>query len=500
MAVADGEKNLGPARVSTGIAGLDEVLGGGFPQGNMYLVEGDSGAGKTTLGLQFLLEGQRRGEPTLWITLSETQRQLRLAASSHGWSLDGVEVCNPIAPQPAQRPDEKYSFFSPADVELDEIREAIVAATDRVRPARVVFDPFSDIRHLAREVLRYRRQILTLRDFFSDHNCTVLLMQEMTRGTQGDLQAEALVHGYLTLHQDAPEYGGQRRRLRVHKMRGMPFRDGFHDFSIHTGGLEVYPRLIAAAHTEMHAEETTQTGVAQLDSLMGGGIERGSSVLIMGPAGVGKSTLALQCAVSAAQRGEHAALFIFDETIRAFRARADKQGVGLAPYIKSGTLTIRQIDSAELSPGQFTDIVTRAVNTGARMIVIDSLSGYSSTMPEERFLAVHLHELLTTLSHRNVITVLTLAQHGLLGENVTAPIDVSYLADTVLLVRYFEAFGQIRRAISVVKKRSGPHEVSVREMRIVADGITIGEPLTNFQGVLSGRPEFIGDVKQLAED
>jgi circadian clock protein KaiC len=498
MALADEEKNQEPARVSSGIAGLDEVLGGGFAQGNMYLVEGDSGAGKTTLGLQFLLEGQRRGERTLWITLSETQRQLRQTASSHGWSLDGVEVCNPIAPQPAQRPDEKYSFFSPADVELDEIREAIVAATERLRPARVVFDPFSDIRHLAREVLRYRRQILTLRDFFNEHNCTVLLMQEMTRGTPGDLQAEALVQGYLTLHQDAPEYGGQRRRLRVHKMRGTPFRDGFHDFSIHTGGLEVYPRLIAAEHTETHPEETTHTGIAQLDSLLGGGIDRGSSLLIMGPAGVGKSTLALQCAVAAARRGERAAVFIFDETIRAFRARADKLGAGLAPHLENGTLTVRQIDSAELSAGQFTDIVTRAVDRGAQVVVIDSLSGYTSTMPEERFLAVHLHELLTTLSHRNVVTVLTLAQHGLLGEHVAAPVDVSYLADTVLLVRYFEAFGHIRRAISVVKKRSGAHEVSVREMRITEDGIIIGEPLTNFQGVLSGRPEFTGDVRQLA--
>jgi circadian clock protein KaiC len=486
-----------PARVSTGIPGLDEVLGGGLPQGHMYLVEGESGAGKTTLGLQFLLEGRRRGERTLWITLSETERQLRQSAASHGWSLEGVEVCNPVAPQRVHHPDEKYSFFSPADVELDEIREAIVAATERVRPARVVFDPFSDIRHLAREVLRYRRQVLTLRDFFGEHGCTVLLMQEMTRGTQGDLQAEALVHGYLTLHQDAPLYGGQRRRLRVHKMRGMRFRDGFHDFSINTGGIDVYPRLIAAEHTETHAEEITDTGVAQLDQLLGGGIERGSSVLIMGPAGVGKSTLAAQCAVSAARRGEKAALFIFDETFRTFRVRTEKLGLPLLPFLENRLLTIRQIDSAEFSPGQFTDVVTRAVDDGARVVVIDSLSGYLTTMPEERFLPVHLHELLTSLSHRNVITVLTLAQHGVLGEKVAAPVDVSYLADTVLLIRYFEAFGEIRRAVSVVKKRSGGHEVSVREMRIGADGIAIGEPLTNFHGVLSGRPEFTGDAGQL---
>ena len=500
MAADDAEKMAvgGPARVSTGIPGLDEVLGGGLPQGHMYLVEGESGVGKTTLGLQFLLEGQRRGERTLWITLSETERQLRQSASSHGWSLEGVEVCNPITPQRVHQPDEKYSFFSPADVELDEIREAIVAATDRIRPSRVVFDPFSDIRHLAREVLRYRRQVLTLREFFGEHGSTVLLMQEMTRGTLGDLQAEALVHGYLTLHQDAPEYGGQRRRLRVHKMRGMSFRDGFHDFSIHTGGLYVYPRLIAAEHTEQHAEENTPTGVAQLDQLLGGGIDRGSSLLIMGPAGVGKSTLAAQCAVSAARRGEKAALFIFDETLRTFRARTEKLGLSLSPYLENGLLTIRQIDSAEFSAGQFTDVVTRAVDAGARVIVIDSLSGYLSTMPEERFLSVHLHELLTSLSHRNVITVLTLAQHGVLGEHVAAPVDVSYLADTVLLIRYFEAFGEIRRAISVVKKRSGSHEVSVREMRIRDDGIAIGEPLTNFLGVLSGRPEFTGDAGQLA--
>ena len=496
--VTGSTQGLMPPRMSTGIPGLDEVLGGGLPQGNMYLVEGESGAGKTTLGLQFLLEGKRRGERTLWITLSETETQLLQSARSHNWSLDGIDVCNPSAPERINQPGDKYSFFSPADVELDEIRTAIVAATERVRPSRVVFDPVSDIRHLAREVLRYRRQVLSLREFFNDHGCTVLLMQELTRGTAGDLQAEALVHGYLTLHQDAPEYGGQRRRLRVHKMRGMSFRDGFHDFSIQTGGLDVYPRLIAAEHVSDHAEELVPSGVSQVDTLLGGGVERGSSMLIMGPAGVGKSTLATQYAVSAAARGERAAVFVFDETIRTFRGRAEKLGFPMRQLIAQGALTLRQIDSAEFSAGQFTNIVLQAVEAGASSIVIDSLSGYLSTMPEERFLAAHLHELLTTLSHRNVLTILTLAQHGLVGEHVTSPVDVSYLADTVLLIRYFEAFGQIRRAISVVKKRSGPHEVAVREMRIDANGIGIGEPLTNFQGVLSGRPEFTGDAGQLA--
>ena len=499
MAADDAENESAhlPARLSTGIAGLDAVLGGGLPQGHIYLLEGESGAGKTTLGLQFLLEGHRRGERTLWITLSETERQLLQSARSHGWTLEGIEVCNPVAPARIHQPDEKYSFFSPADVELDEIRNAIVAATERVQPSRIVFDPFSDIRHLAREALRYRREVLSLREFFNEHKATVLLMQELTRGAGGDLQAEALVHGYLTLHQDAPEYGGQRRRLRIHKMRGMSFRDGFHDFLIETGGIAVYPRLIAAEHVEDHVEETTMSGVPSLDSLLGGGVERGSSMLIMGAAGVGKSTLATQYAIAATSRGERAAIFIFDEAVRTFRARAEKLGFPLRQRVAEGALTLRQIDSAELSPGQFTNLVMGAVDSGATTVVIDSLSGYLSTMPEERFLAAYLHELLTTLNHRNVLTIVTLAQHGLVGESVAAPIDVSYLADTVLLIRYFEAFGHIRRALSVVKKRSGPHEVAVREMRIEAGGITVGEPITNFQGVLTGRPQFTGTSGQV---
>jgi circadian clock protein KaiC len=360
----------------------------------------------------------------------------------------------------------------------------------------VVFDPFSDVRHLAREVLHYRRQVLSLREFFNQHGCTVLLMQELTRGTAGDLQAEALVHGYMTLHQDAPEYGGQRRRLRVHKMRGMAFRDGFHDFSIQTGGIHVYPRLIAAQHVESYPEEAIVSDVVGLDELLGGGLDSGSSLLIMGAAGVGKSTLATQYVVAGAHRGEKAMVFIFDETIRSFRARAEKLGFAIAPLLADGRLALRHVDTAEVSAGQFTDMVMHAVDGGVRTVVIDSLTGYLNTMPEERFLVAYLHELLTTLSHRNVLTILTLAQHGLVGQ-VAAPIDVSYLSDTVLLIRYFEAFGEIRRAISVVKKRTGPHEIAVREMRIHAGGVTIGEPLKNFQGVLSGVPRFSGDAGQL---
>jgi circadian clock protein KaiC len=490
-------------RVQTGIAGLDEILGGGLPQGHLYLIEGDAGAGKSTVGLHFLMEGRRRGERTLWITLSETARELEEAARSHGWSLDGIELCNLVASQQVLKPEEKYSFFSPADVELDDITRAIVSTVERVRPTRVVFDPFSDIRHLARDVLRYRRQLLALREFFSEKGCTVLLMQELTRGTPGDIQAEALVHGYLTMHQESPDYGGQRRRLRVHKMRGIAFRDGFHDFSIQTGGIQVYPRLVASEHAAADdgavAEETVSSGVPALDSLLGRGLERGSGLLIMGPAGVGKSTLATQCAVAAAVRGEKVALFIFDETTRAFRSRSEKLGIPVGAQLDAGRIALRQVDSAEFSPGQFTHLVMRAVeDEGARMVVIDSLSGYLSAMPEERFLSTHIHELLTYLSHRNVVTILTLAQHGVLGEHIQSPVDISYLTDTVLLLRYFEAFGAVRRALSVVKKRSGAHETFIREMKIGPVGLNIGEPLAEFQGILTGRPMYTGQAAELS--
>ena len=499
MTLTDSELPPPGERVSTGIAGLDDILGGGLPQGHLYLLEGESGAGKTTVGLHFLLEGQRLGESVLWITLSETERELNQIARSHRWSLDGVRVCSPTSPKRALDPDEKYSFFSPADVELDQMRATIAEAIERWRPARVIFDPFSDVRHLARDVLRYRREVLALREFFNERGCTVLLIQEMTRGTPGDLQAEALVHGYLTLHQDSPEYGGQRRRLRVHKMRGMSFRDGFHDFAIHTGGIEVYPRLIASEHFDETPEESVTSDVAQLDALLGGGIERGSSMLIMGAAGVGKSTVATHYATSAARRGERAAMFIFDETVRTLRARSEKLGLPVGSFITNGMLSVRQIDSAEYSAGQFAHMVMNAVDEEhARLVVIDSLSGYLSAMPEERFLSTHLHELLTYLGHRNVVTLLTLAQHGVVGERVSSPVDISYLADTVLLLRYFEAFGAIRRAISVVKKRAGAHEVFVRELSINNKGIVIGEPLKQFLGVLSGQPDFKGDESQLS--
>jgi circadian clock protein KaiC len=499
QAAKTGQPETFPERVPTGIRGLDEVLGGGLPTGHIYLVEGESGAGKSTIGLHFVLEGRRRGERTLWITMSETERELHDAARSHGWQLNGIDILNLVVSQEVLKSEEKYSFFSPADVEFNDTTRAIVAAVERIKPSRVVFDPFSDIRHLVRDTLRYRRQILALRDFFAEQKCTVLLMQEMTRGMSGDIQAEALTHGYMTLHQDSPEYGGQRRRLRVHKMRGIPFRDGYHDFAIHTGGIRVYPRLIAAEHFDDLPEEGVLSGKPRIDDMLGGGIDRGSSLLIMGAAGVGKSTLASQYVAAAAERGEKVGLFIFDETLRTFRARSEKLGLQMGKYFDQGLVLPRQIDTAEFSPGQFSHLVMDSVEQdGAQLVVIDSLSGYLSAMPEERFLATHIHELLTFLSYRNVLTILTLAQHGVVGERVQSPVDLSYLADTVLLLRYFEAFGMVKRALSVVKKRSGPHEVLIREMQVgPPEGIQIGEPLVQFQGVLTGRPIYTGEEPEL---
>jgi len=485
----------------TGIAGLDDILGGGFPTGHMYLLEGESGAGKTTVGLHFLLEGRARGETCLWITMSETERELTAAAKSHGWELGGIHILNLVLTKEVLNSEEQYTFFSPADVELTDTTRQILDAVRELRPARVVFDPFSDIRYLARETLGYRRQILALRDFFSEHHCTVLLMQEMTRGSSGDSQAEALTHGYLTLHQESPEYGGQRRRIRIHKMRGISFLGGYHDFVIQQGGICVYPRLVPAGHYDEPPDERVSTGLHELDQLLGGGCDRGSSMLILGAAGVGKSTVAAQCALAAAARGEKVLVFMFDETVRAFMTRSRNLGLNFDRHVSNGLVRLQQIDSAEFSPGEFSQLVVAAVERDAvQTIVIDSLSGYINAMPEERFLVTHIHELLTFLSYRNVVTLMTLVQHGMLGEQVQSPVDLSYLADTVMMIRYFEAFGAVRRALSVVKKRSGPHEVLIRELLIRnGSGIALGEPLTRFQGVLSGRPTFMGDEPLLTD-
>jgi circadian clock protein KaiC len=484
----------------TGIPGLDDVLRGGLPQGQLYLLEGSAGAGKTTLGLQFLLEGVRRGESALWCTLSETEAQLEATARSHGWDLSGIRIVNLTQGDgAAAMPDAQYSFFSPAEIELNDVAKAVLDLIENERPRRVVFDPFSDVRLLARDPLRYRRQVLLLREHLARLNATVLLIQEQGLDGPSDPAAEGVVHGIIGLYQQTPDYGQPRRRLRVHKLRGLNYREGFHDVVLRTGGLDVFPRLIAAEHALPPDHSEASSGLSELDQMLGGGLFRGTSLLIMGPAGAGKSTLGTQFACAAAARGERCAFYLFDETERAFRARADGLQMPLASEaVGAGIIDIRQVDPAEFSPGQFAHDVRAAVEErGTQMVVIDSINGFLTGMADERHLSMHLHELLTYLSLRNVITILMLNQHGLVTSEPHSPVEVSYLADSALLIRYFEAGGEVRRAASLVKRRFGSHEVLIREMKIAPPGVHFGQPLRDFRGVLTGQPDYIGPHTQL---
>lgn len=487
----------------TGIAGLDDILRGGLPPGQVYLLEGASGAGKTTLGLQFLLEGARRGQTVLWCTLAETESQLRSTARAHGWDLAGVTIVNVADAGSADGapPEGEYSFFSPGDVELHDVTQAILAVADRVKPRRVVFDPFSDVKLLARDPLRYRRQLLQLRAHFARMGATVLLIQEHGLELPSDPAGEGVVHGIIGLYQNAPDYGKPRRRLRVHKLRGVDYREGFHDVAIRTGGLVVYPRLLAADHALPEHREEITSGIPELDQMLGGGLDRGSSLLVMGPSGAGKSTLCSQFSVASALRGEKAVIYLFDETLRAFMARADGLGLPLRRHVEEGLVEIVQVNPAEFSPGEFSHMVRAAVeNEGAGLIAIDSLNGYMSGMPDESHLAMHMHELLTYLALRNVVTLLTMNQQGMIGETQSMPVDVSYLADAAILLRYFEAAGAVRRAVSVVKRRCGPHEVLIRELSIAAPGVQVGRALHEFRGVLTGQPDWAGRDEELAPE
>jgi circadian clock protein KaiC len=486
-----------PARVSTGVAGLDDVLGGGLPANRLYLVQGDPGVGKTTLALQYLLDGARRGERVLYITLSETEEELRSVADSHGWALEGVSLFELSAAEQSLTAGEQNTLFHPSEVELKETTQALLAQIEKVQPTRVVFDSLSEMRLLAQSSLRYRRQILALKQYFAGKQCTVLMLDDRT-SEHGDLQVQSVAHGVIDLHQLPTEYGSDRRRLRVMKLRGVRFRGGFHDFSILTGGLAVFPRLVAAEHHTLHTIEQTSTGVKELDALLGGGLPRGSSTLIMGPAGTGKSSVAVQAAVAAAGRGERAAMYIFDERLDTLLARSDGIGIDLRGVMKRGMVSVRQVDPAEQAPGEFAAAVRDSVERdGARVVVIDTLNGYMNAMPEARFLTLQLHELLTYLGQRGVITIMVVAQHGMMGANMMTPVDTSYLADTVMLLRYFEYGGVIRQAISVIKKRSGTHERTLREFTIRRDGLHVGRPLEDFRGVLTGVPEYKGSGEPL---
>jgi circadian clock protein KaiC len=478
-------------QAKTGIDGLDDVLGGGLERGRVFLLEGSPGTGKTTIATQFLLTGARAGERGLYITLSETEDEMHAGAASHGWDLTGVELFELAPPEDLLDEAQQQSLLYSSDLELGETTRRILEAFGRARPHRVVLDSLSEIRLLAQSSLRYRRQVLSLKHYFAGQEATVLLLDDLTTEA-ADKTVHSIAHGVIRLEETAPEYGAERRKLRVIKYRGRRFRGGFHDFTIATGGAHVFPRLVSAEHKARKSRETVPSATPELDALLGGGVERGSSVLVLGPAGAGKSLLALTFVEAAVKRGERAAMFVFDEELGLLFDRAKGLGIDLPAMVDSQQLVIEQVDAAELTPGEFSERVRRCVEVySAQTVVIDSLNGYQAAMPGEQALVLHMHELLQYLNRQGATTFLTVAQHGLVGE-MKAPVDVTYLADTVVLLRFFEAFGRVRRAISVIKKRTGPHEDTIREYRIGRSGLTLGEPLVNLQGILRGVPSLIG--------
>ncbi|SEF76616.1 circadian clock protein KaiC [Bryocella elongata] len=487
------EPDNSEVRLLTGIEGLDDILNGGIPRGHLYLIEGDPGTGKTTLALQFLLEGARAGEKGIYVTLSESKIELEQVARSHGWDITPITIYEMIPSDEDLSPEAQYTVFHPSEVELADTITAILKQIEFVDPRRVVFDSLSEFRMLARDPLKYRRQILALKRYFAGRNCTVLLLDDRTaEGDSNDLQLQSIAHGVIKMQSLERDFGIKRRRLEVHKLRGSHFREGYHDYTIRTGGLATYPRLIASEHMPGFKRNPILSGLPELDDLLQGGLDSGTSSLLIGPAGCGKSTIALRYAYTSAQRGEKAVIFTFDESLSTLIDRGKHLGMDPTELICTGKLEMHQIDPAELSPGEFVSRIRRMVDDdGLRMVVIDSMNGFLNAMPHEQFLAMQLHELLAYLGQQGIATLLTLAQHGFIG-TTSSPIDVSYLADTVLLFRYFERAGAIRNAISVLKKRSGPHERTIRELVLGEGTIKVGPPLDEFEGVLTGNPTYIG--------
>ena len=490
-------------RAATGIAGLDEILGGGLPANRTYLIQGEPGAGKTTLGMQFLLEGVRRGERGVYVALSESEEEIRDIAGSHGWDLEGIAIVELHATEENLEADAQYTVFHPSEIELSDTARSILEEVERVEPKRIVFDSLSEMRLLARDSLRYRRQLLSLKKYFTEIGCTVLLLDIHTshrHAPRDEFKLETLAHGFIQLEQHAPEYGVQRRRLKVGKLRGLSYQEGYHDFRIVRGGLEVYPRLVAGDHAGRDAPGPLSSGLEALDRLTGGGLERGSTTMFLGPAGVGKSTLAALFLHSALEAGEGAVVFLFDEGVRNWHRRTKGLGLDFTSHVDSGALTLRHVEPAALSPGEFADTVRRAVDEdGVSVVLMDSMNGYRYAMPEEEFLTLHLHELFSYLNHHGVATLVVVAQHGFLGDAVEEPLHISYLADSVILLRYFEAFGQIRKAVSMIKKRIGGHERAIRELLLEPGRVDVGEELRDFLGVISGELQYRGGEGPLLE-
>jgi circadian clock protein KaiC len=480
-------------KAKTGVEGLDDILAGGLRRGRVYLLEGSPGTGKTTIAAQFLFEGAQQGETGLYITLSETEEELRETGKSHGWEFGKpISIFELVPPESLLDEQQQQSLLYSSDLELGETTKRIFEAIESHSPKRVVLDSLSEIRLLAQSSLRYRRQVLALKHYFSRNDATVLMLDDLTTETL-DKTVHSVAHAVIRLEENAPEYGAERRRIRILKYRGQRFRGGYHDMVIETGGVKVFPRLISGEHRSDFKRETISSNSEALDGLLGGGIERGSSTLVLGPAGTGKSLLTMTFAVQAVERGEKAALFIFDEELGLLFERAKGLGIDLQALQDSGNMLIEQVDAAEMSPGEFSQRVRSCVESlGARTVIIDSLNGYQQAMPEEKQLILHMHELLQFLNRQGATTFLTVAQHGLVGD-MQAPVDITYLADTVVLLRYFEAAGRVRRAISIVKKRTSAHEDTIREYQIGSKGITLGDPLVEFQGVLRGVPEWIGE-------
>jgi circadian clock protein KaiC len=459
----------------------------------LYLVEGEPGTGKTTMALHFLSEGARLGESVVYITLAETAIELRDVAKSHGWSMDGIHIHEVVPAEDILEPEQQYNMFHPAEVEMSTTTQRIRAVVEERKPTRVVLDSLSELQLLADSSLRYRRQVLALKNFFSSRACTVMFLDDRT-SSNGDLQVRSIAHGVIALEQSTKDYGSERRRVRVVKYRGIAFRGGMHDYSIVHGGLVVYPRLVASESRVLDQNVQLKSGMSELDELLGGGLEEGSSTLVAGPPGTGKSSLAAQIAYAALQRGDRAALFLFEESMNKLLNRADGFNMNLRGYLDSGMLTIRQIDPAELSPGEFAHTVCESASHGAKVVVIDSLNGYLNAMPDERFLTTHLHELLTFLGQRGVVTILVGVQHGMLGGNMTTSVDASYLADNVIMLRYFENDAEVRQAVSIFKKRGSSHERTIREFKITKNGISIGPILRGFHGILTGVPTYVGEA------